>query len=252
MGVAVDSPSPYGSDALRQASSTCACAASSNSRRFNLSVMVLAITLRASGLTALLPDDDRIEVSREWCIDTITLSLGGRAAEQLILNRIGSGAQNDIKNASELARKMVTQWGMSEQLGPIAYGDHHEQVFLGKEFATRLEYSETTSLEIDREIKNIVMNCYERAKKLLTEHEDQLHRISQALLERESLDAEDIKILLNNGTLPPNKKSPNQQRRERVPESAPGGEETAGDEIPPGSEGLEPGNTGESNVPDNH
>ncbi len=161
---------------------------------------------RAAGLTYFLPTDDRIEYSKEWCMDTVTLLLGGRVAEELVLHRIGSGAQNDIKESSKLVRRMVTQWGMSEKLGPIAFGDRDEQIFLGKEITVKKDYSEKTAQEIDEEVSSIVNDCYIRAKEILQEHEEELHKVAQALLDRESLDSEDIKIILNNGTLPPLKK----------------------------------------------
>ncbi len=183
---------------------------------------------RAAGLTAFLPTDDRFEVSRDWCIDTITLSMGGRVAEEMVLERIGSGAQNDIKNATKLARNMVTQWGMSKTLGPISYGDHDEQIFLGREIAMKKEYSEQTTREIDREIRNIIDKCYEQAKTILTERMDQLHIVAEALLERESLDAEDIKILLNGGKLQPlDKNSKEQEREKAVGNESPGQPETS-------------------------
>jgi len=158
---------------------------------------------RTGGVTSFLPTDDRLEVSREWCLDFITISLGGRAAEEIILKRIGTGAQEDIKQASRLVRKMVMQWGMSSAMGPISYGDQEEQIFLGKEIAVRRDYSEETAREIDDEVRVLMNECHERAQRVLTEHTDELHKVAKALLERETLDAEDIKILLNNGTLPP-------------------------------------------------
>jgi cell division protease FtsH len=164
---------------------------------------------RALGVTFFLPTDDRIEYSKEWCLDTITHLLGGRVAEELVLKRIGTGAANDIKESSKLVRRMVMQWGMSDSLGPIAFGDRDEQVFLGKEIAVRKDYSEQTAREIDSEVRRIIQDCQTRAKNILTEHDEELHRVASALLERESLDADDIKILLNNGTLPPIKKRNN-------------------------------------------
>ncbi|MDD4856861.1 MAG: ATP-dependent zinc metalloprotease FtsH [Candidatus Krumholzibacteria bacterium] len=162
---------------------------------------------RTGGVTSFLPSDDRLEVSREWCLDFLTISLGGRAAEEIILKRIGTGAQDDIKQASKLVRKMVMQWGMSDAMGPISYGDQEEQIFLGKEIAVRRDYSEQTAREIDEEVRKIVDQCYERAQRVLTDHTDELHKVAKALLERETLDAEDIKILLNNGVLPPIKRN---------------------------------------------
>ena len=162
---------------------------------------------RTGGVTSFLPTDDRFEVSREWCLDFVTISLGGRVAEELILNRIGTGAQEDIKQASRLVRKMIMQWGMSSAMGAISYGDQEEQIFLGKEIAVRRDYSEDTAREIDNEVRTLMNECYDRARRVLAEHTDELHRVAKALLDRESLDAEDIQILLNNGTLPPIKKS---------------------------------------------
>jgi cell division protease FtsH len=197
---------------------------------------------RAGGLTYFLPDDDRLFYSREYLLDLVSMSLGGRAAEELILGRVGSGAQNDIKNASTIVRKMVTQWGMSEKLGPICFGDHEEQIFLGRELATRKDYSEQTAIEIDKEVRKIILECQKKAKTILIEHMDQLHKVAEALLERESLDAEDVKILLNNGTLPPRKKNIHAETErtdaketggraaDRSAEDLPGREEAVGDD----------------------
>jgi len=157
----------------------------------------------AGGLTFFLPEDDRSEYSKSWCLDTITQALGGRVAEELILNRMGSGAQADIQMVSKLARRMVMQWGMSEKLGPIAFGDRDEQVFLGRDIVQSTQYSEKTAQEIDDEVKRIVDEQYERAKGILQERIDILHRMANALLERETLDSHEIGIILEGGTLPP-------------------------------------------------
>jgi cell division protease FtsH len=183
---------------------------------------------RTGGVTSFLPTDDRLEVSREWCLDFITISLGGRAAEEIILNRIGTGAQEDIKQASRLVRKMIMQWGMSKTMGPISYGDQEEQIFLGKEIAVRRDYSEQTAREIDDEVRVLMNECHERARRVLTEHTNELHKVAAALLERETLDADDIKILLANGTLPPLKRiSANAADAPKPPESAGGAGEPA-------------------------
>jgi cell division protease FtsH len=157
----------------------------------------------AGGLTFFLPEDDRSEYSKAWCLDTITQALGGRVAEELILNRMGSGAQSDIQMVSKLARRMVMQWGMSEKLGPIAFGDREEQVFLGRDIVQNTHYSEKTSQEIDEEVKRIVDEQYDRARSLLQERIDVLHRMANALLERETLDAAEIQTILAGGTLAP-------------------------------------------------
>ena len=190
---------------------------------------------RALGVTFFLPTDDRFEYSKEWCLDTITHLLGGRVAEEIVLKRIGTGAANDIKESSKLVRRMVMQWGMSDELGPIAFGDRDEQVFLGKEIAVRKDYSEHTAQSIDDEVKRIVMECFNRARKILAEHEEELHRVANALLERESLDSDDIQIILSNGTLPPVKKKP--QYPTRKTETDESGPDTNGDE--PSDESVE-------------
>ena len=168
---------------------------------------------QAGGLTSFLTDDDNYYYqSKEYLLDMITMALGGRVAEELVIGRIGSGAYGDIRNSTNIARRMVTQWGMSEKLGPIAFGNKEEQIFLGREIATRKDYSEKTAQDIDAEVKRIISDCYEKARSILTEHEQQLHDIAEALLERETLDAEDVKILLNGGNLPPIKKKPERKK----------------------------------------
>ena len=161
---------------------------------------------RTGGATYFLPEDDRTEVSKDWCVDTITQSLGGRVAEQLVLNRMGSGAQADIDMASKIVRKMVTQWGMSDKLGPISFGERDEQIFLGREIQQHQDYSEKTAEEIDGEVKRIVTECYNRAHSILEDKIDILHKVAQALLERETLDHDEIQMLLKGEELPPFKK----------------------------------------------
>jgi len=162
---------------------------------------------QAGGLTFFLPEDDRNEVSKAWCLDTITQSLGGRVAEQLVLNRMGSGAQKDIEMATKLARKMVMSWGMSKDLGPISFGEKEEQIFLGREIAQHQDYSESTAQAIDEEVKRIITESYSRAKELLEDNLDKLHAVANALLERETLDRNDIETILAGEPLPPLKTS---------------------------------------------
>jgi cell division protease FtsH len=161
---------------------------------------------QAGGVTYFLPEDDRTEVSKHWCLDTITQSLGGRVAEQLVLKRMGSGAQSDIQMASKLVRKMVTQWGMSERLGPISFGEREEQIFLGREIQQHQDYSEETAQAIDEEVKAIIDECYARAKDILDKNMDILHAVAEALLERETLDGQEIELLLKGEELPPLRK----------------------------------------------
>jgi cell division protease FtsH len=162
---------------------------------------------RTGGATTFLPSDDREDFSREYLVDRITTMLGGRVAEELTFNRISTGAADDIRRSSKIVRMMVMQWGMSKKLGPIAYGDRDEQIFLGKEIAVRKDYSEHTAQEIDDEVRSIIDECYGKAQAILTDNREQLNNVATALLERESLDAEDIEIILNGGTLPPLKKN---------------------------------------------
>jgi cell division protease FtsH len=158
---------------------------------------------RAGGATFTLPEDDRDEVSREWVLDMVTMAMGGRVAERLILNRLGSGAQSDIVQATKMVRRMVTRWGMSDSLGPVAYGEAEELVFLGKELAHRRDFSEATAQRIDEEVSRIIQNCYQRAEKILVEHMEQLHLLAKTLLERETLDGEELRKLFNGEELPP-------------------------------------------------
>jgi cell division protease FtsH len=177
---------------------------------------------QAGGLTFFLPEDDRTEYSRNWCVDTLTQALGGRVAEELVLNRMGSGAHSDIQMVSKLVRRMVTQWGMSERLGPIAFGERDEQVFLGRDIAQHIEYSDRTAQLIDDEVKRIVDEAYLRAKKILEDRIDILHRMANALLERETLDAAEIKIILEGGVLPPLPVPPATAAGTGTKETAPG------------------------------
>jgi cell division protease FtsH len=158
---------------------------------------------RTGGATWTLPEDDRSEVSREWCLDSVTMAMGGRAAERLVLDRLGSGAQSDILQATKTVRRMVTRWGMSDDLGPIAYGETEEQIFLGKEWGHKRDFSEATAQHIDEEVHRIINECYQRAEKILTEHMDQLHLLAKTLLERESLDGDELRKLLAGEELPP-------------------------------------------------
>ena len=158
---------------------------------------------RAGGLTFFLPEDDRTEYSKDWCLDTVTQALGGRVAEELVLKRMGSGAQADIQMVSKLVRKMVMHWGMSEKIGPISFGDREEQIFLGREIHQHTDYSEQTAQEIDSEVRRIIDESYQRASDILKERLDVLHTMAEALLERETLDAKEILTLLDGGTLGP-------------------------------------------------
>jgi cell division protease FtsH len=177
---------------------------------------------RAGGATFTLPEDDRDEVPAEWVLDSVTMAMGGRVAERLVLNRLGSGAQSDIVQATKLVRRMVTRWGMSEELGPVAYGDSEEHVFLGKDFSHRRDFSEATAQRIDEEVTRIIKDCYKRAERILEENMDQLHLLARTLLERETLDAEELRKLLNGEELPPLESSDSGAGNAGQPSAAPG------------------------------
>jgi cell division protease FtsH len=162
----------------------------------------------ALGVTMFLPTEDRHTMGKQQAQAKICMALGGRAAEEIVFNEITSGASDDIKRATRIARAMVCELGMSEKLGPIAYGENEENVFLGREMATRREdYSEETAREIDKEIRSIVDVEYVRARKVIQERRAELDRLAQALLERETLDAEEIDAAMAGRELP---------KRERV------------------------------------
>ncbi len=147
---------------------------------------------RALGLTQQLPIDEKHTYSKEFLKNSIVVLMGGRVAEELIFNHMTTGAGNDIERATDLARKMVCEWGMSEKLGPLSFGKKDEQIFLGREIAQHKDYSERTAEEIDKEVTMIVTEGHQTAKKLLSENIDTLRRLAETLLERESLNGDQI------------------------------------------------------------
>jgi len=151
---------------------------------------------RALGLTQQLPIDERHTYPKEYLVNSITILLGGRAAEQLVLVHETTGAGNDIERATKLARKMICEWGMSDRMGPVNYGKDEEHIFLGREIAKHRDFSEKTAQDIDEELKNLVHGCYERAKELLSANIDTLHAIANGLLEKETLDGPEIDIII--------------------------------------------------------
>lgn len=158
---------------------------------------------RALGVTSYLPVDEKHTYSKSYLEAVITYALGGRAAEKIIFNHYTTGAGNDIERATNLARKMVCEWGMSERLGPLNYGTKHEEIFLGKEIQQHRDYSEKTAIEIDEEIKGIINSCMERALVILNDNIEMLHKLSAELLDREILDSEEIDKIMRGEELPP-------------------------------------------------
>ncbi len=155
---------------------------------------------RALGLTQQLPMDEKHTYPREYLLNNIVILLGGRAAEEIILKDYTTGAGNDIERATSLARKMVCEWGMSEEMGPLTYGKKEEQIFLGREFASHEDYSEETAKKIDKEVSRIVTSSYEKAKAILSEHIDLLNKIALVLLEKEVLTGQELDELIDKKT----------------------------------------------------
>jgi cell division protease FtsH len=150
----------------------------------------------ALGVTMQLPTDEKHNYSKEYLMDQIAILFGGRIAEELTIGSITTGASNDLERATELARRMVCEWGMSGEMGPLTFGKKEEQIFLGREIAQHQDYSENTALKIDQEVKRIVTERYARATELLTGHKDKLMEMADALLARESLDAEQVRRIM--------------------------------------------------------
>ncbi|HNO11810.1 MAG TPA: cell division protein FtsH, partial [bacterium] len=158
---------------------------------------------RALGITHYLPSDDRHSYSRTYIEARLAMMMGGRAAEKIIYNHYTTGASNDIERATEMARRMICEWGMSDALGPVAFGKKDEEVFLGREIATSKNYSENTAVQIDAEIKRIVSEAENKALSLIEQNIQTLHNIANALVERETIDSEELDMILKGQQLPP-------------------------------------------------
>ncbi|MBI3608234.1 MAG: ATP-dependent metallopeptidase FtsH/Yme1/Tma family protein [Nitrospirae bacterium] len=151
---------------------------------------------RALGLTMQLPTDDRYTYPKEYLYNNIAILMGGRAAEEIVLKHMTTGAGNDLERATELARKMVCEWGMSEKMGPLTFGKKEQEIFLGREISQHRDYSEHTAVEIDHEVRRLVVENYERAKSLISNNMKALKDLAEALLEREVLDAPEIEKII--------------------------------------------------------
>ncbi len=180
---------------------------------------------RALGLTASLPEVDRHNYTKDWLIGSLAMFFGGRVAEEIIFgaDKVTTGAGNDIERATGLARRMVTQFGMSELIGPLAVGDKEQEIFLGREFAQRREISERTAQMVDDEVKRLIDEAYARATMILNENRELLDRIAQALLDRETIDREDLDRLVKNLPLPPRSLPPTDSAAAQTPVAKPGG-----------------------------
>ena len=157
----------------------------------------------ALGVTQTLPVEDRYSLTREQMIAMLRHAMGGRAAEELVFQHLSTGAANDLQQATRLAHEMVCVYGMSERIGPVSYNDDSGDVFLGRDFVTRKNYSEQKAQEIDEEVSLLLRECYDEARRVLLDQRDVLDRIADALLERETLEGADLKLILAGQPLPP-------------------------------------------------
>jgi cell division protease FtsH len=150
----------------------------------------------ALGLTQQLPMDEKHTYPREYLLNNLVILFGGRVAEELVLNHMTTGAGNDIEKATDLARRMVCEWGMSEKLGPMTFGKKEEEIFLGRDFTQKVDYSESTAIEIDAEVRRIIQDSYHKAKELLKTNLRLLHKVAESLLEKEVLDGSEIDAIV--------------------------------------------------------
>ncbi len=174
---------------------------------------------RALGVTQSLPTDDRHIYPREYLENQLAILMGGRIAEKLVFGDYSTGAANDLEHATELARKMVTEWGMSEKLGPVTFGKVEEEVFLGRELGVKRSYSEEIARLIDQEIRNFVLRAEARAEELLRQYEDKLHALAQALLERETLSGDEVDEILGLRKAPESSEPPAQSPTGGTPDT---------------------------------
>jgi cell division protease FtsH len=175
---------------------------------------------RALGVTMQLPEHDRYSQDRERLLNTISVLFGGRIAEELFMNQMTTGASNDFERATEIARRMVTQWGMSDLLGPMVYGENEGEVFLGRSITTHKNVSEATMQKVDDEIRRIVDEQYSLARRLLEENRDKVEAMAKALIEFETLDADQLNDIM--AGLPPRPPKPAPPPQQPPKPDAPG------------------------------
>jgi len=178
---------------------------------------------RALGLTQQLPEEDRYVADREFYLTILAVQMGGRAADEIVFNQMTTGAGSDIERATDLARKMVCDWGMSEAMGPLTFGKKEEQIFLGREIAQHRDYSESTAVLIDDEVKKFVTGAHKKATKILKGNTDILHRIAEALLENEVIGGDEIDAIIRGEEIPVSNNRKNSEKK-------PAGEETSPEE----------------------
>ncbi len=170
----------------------------------------------ALGVTVAIPEEDKRLMTKEYLEDMITVLMGGRIAEKLVFGNLSTGAANDLERVTEIARKMVTEWGMSERLGPATFGKTQREVFLGRDLGLKTPISEETLRIIDEEIKRIVEWAERRAEEILKENIEKLHRLAQVLLEKETISGEELDKIIKDGKedLPENSKSEESEHKD--------------------------------------
>jgi cell division protease FtsH len=171
---------------------------------------------RALGLTMQLPKEEKHLHSRNYWLNQITVLFGGHVAETLKFKEVTTGSSNDLERATDIARRMVCEWGMSKRIGPITFGKKNEQIFLGREIAQHRDYSETTAETIDDEVKSIIAGCEKRARKLLLGNRTKFEKIAHYLVERETLNAEEILVIMRGEDLPPVLNSTAQKTSDKI------------------------------------
>ena len=184
----------------------------------------------------ILPEEDKYTQRKFEMLDHLVVAMGGRVAEEIVFGDVTNGAGGDIKMATDIARKMVCQWGMSEDLGMVEYGDHQEHTFLARDMSTTRSYSEDTAQKIDNEVKRLIDTAYNKAREMLLSHREQLDLIAHALLEYETLDASHIKDLMDDGEMgnPPPSPTPPDFDSPKKSISNNSEKQSADDDISPG------------------
>jgi cell division protease FtsH len=189
------------------------------------------------GSTMWLPVEDKYTRRKNELLDDLVVAMGGRVAEEIVFGDVTSGASGDIRGATDIARRMVCEWGMSESLGMVEYGENNEHVFLARDMGSKRNYSEDTAQKIDSEIKMLIDNAYQRAKSLLVKHRSEMETLAKALLEYETLDGVHVKEIMEHGQMlnPPRTKPPSPPP---VPVEPSVRDSEPGEDLPPGLAGA--------------
>lgn len=179
---------------------------------------------RAGGYTLLLPEEDRNYITKSYLLDEVATLLGGRVAEALVLNDVSTGAQNDLERATNIVRKMITEYGMSEELGPMTFGHKSEEVFLGRDISRDRNYSDAIAFAIDKEASHYIEICYQKAEQILKDNIDKLHLIAARLMEQETMEADEFEAIITGKAQNEDTAPENQNDTAASPEQPQGGD----------------------------